>query len=223
MATRLVVAGTALGVAAALVAGGAALALEIRPVGSPAELRAIAIGDLDTQWAAVHARTSTLAQLPRLVAVVGTDEATVRDLTNDELAFRVRPDETIELAQRGPDGLHALLRLPPSAPAVSLVVGTHLSATGDRLAFSEVVPLSGGVGEGALAVVWKPRAIDVFTHLAARTAASVTVGDDALAIGGALATDAPTVRVPLDDAGTVALAVPATRTRSGLEIGRAHV
>ena len=202
--------------AAALVAGGYSVALETQPIGSPAELRAIAIGDLDMQWAAVHARAQTLAQLPRLVAVVGTDEATVRDLTNDELAFRVRPDETIELAQRGPDGLRALLRLPATAPAVSLVMGTHLSATGDRLSFSEVVPISGGIGEGALAIVWKPTAASVFTHLAARTATSVRVGDDVLAIGGAVPADAPTVAIPLDDAGSVTLAVPATRMRRGL-------
>jgi hypothetical protein len=40
--------------------------------------------------AGLHARTATLAEIPRLSAAVATDSATVRGLTKEELAFRPR-------------------------------------------------------------------------------------------------------------------------------------
>src|SRR5215470_215146 len=63
--------------------------------------------------AGLHSRATTLADLPRLGAAVATDAATVQDLTQDELAFRLKPGETIEIGQvtKGGQAL-SLLRIP---------------------------------------------------------------------------------------------------------------
>src|SRR5438128_1386548 len=92
--------------------GGLAAAAALLLVGSRAEpdpagarradLERIA-ADLDGRLrevaAGAHGRAATLAELPRLQAAVSTDAATVHDLTQDELAFRPRPGEVIEIAQ----------------------------------------------------------------------------------------------------------------------------
>jgi Protein kinase domain len=71
---------------------------------------------LREQAAALAARVTTLAELPRLTDAVATDEATVRDLTREELALTPRPGETITIAQRFSDGRAVtLLVLPPDA------------------------------------------------------------------------------------------------------------
>ncbi len=77
--------------------------------------------------AAVEARATTLAQLPRLAWAVATDEETVRDLTTDELGFRTQPGEVISLAQidKRSGKIVTLLHAPPSA-----VLGTPLTAPG---------------------------------------------------------------------------------------------
>ena len=60
------------------------------------------LGDrLKESRAGLHTRVSTLAELPRLAAAVATDAATVADLTQDELAFRPHPGETIAIGQIG--------------------------------------------------------------------------------------------------------------------------
>ncbi len=68
--------------------------------------------------AALHARVATLADLPRLAAAVSTDAQTVRDLTQDELAFRPRAGETIAIGQLPKRGAPVvLLAFPDQARA----------------------------------------------------------------------------------------------------------
>jgi hypothetical protein len=86
-------------------------ALDPVALGARLELR------LREQAAGLTARVATLAELPRLANAVATDEATVRDLTRDELALTPRPGETITIAQLFRDGRTVpLLVLPPGAP-----------------------------------------------------------------------------------------------------------
>ena len=77
--------------------------------------------------AAVEARATTLAQLPRLAWAVATDEETVRDLTTDELGFRTQPGEVIALAQIDKKSGQVITLL--HAPAAA-VLGTPLIAPG---------------------------------------------------------------------------------------------
>lgn len=66
--------------------------------------------------AAVKARATTLAELPRLSSAVATDANTVRDLTQDELAFRPKKGETITIGQVPKKGSPmVLLTLPEGA------------------------------------------------------------------------------------------------------------
>ncbi len=85
--------------------------------------------------AAVQARADTLAQLPRLGWAVATDEDTVRDMTTEELAFRTRPGEHIEIANmpKGGQEVRHLLRLPPDASfAMPMSPGSHLFLDGGK-------------------------------------------------------------------------------------------
>ena len=85
--------------------------------------------------AAVQARADTLAQLPRLGWAVATDEDTVRDMTTEELAFRTRPGEHIEIANVAKNGqeVRHLLRLPPDASFVMpMSLGSHLFFDGGK-------------------------------------------------------------------------------------------
>ena len=107
--------------AAALVAKGAQV-----PAGgpSPAAIDAVA-QELDARLretaATASSRAQTLADLPRLGVAVATDVATVRDLTDEELAFRPQPGETIEIAQRPLAGGApvSLLRIPQGSPVAA--------------------------------------------------------------------------------------------------------
>jgi hypothetical protein len=92
--------------------------------------------------AAAQARAVTLAEMPRLMLAVATDRATVRDLTVDELAFRPRPFEAIEIGQVPKGGKPvSLLRLPESATfeAPLSEPGVHLIVVGPQLFVSAVV------------------------------------------------------------------------------------
>ena len=74
--------------------------------------------------AGVEARAVTLSQLPRLGWIVATDEATVSDLSADELEFGPRPGERIELGQvRNRDSQVRLLRRLPAGKADPLPLG----------------------------------------------------------------------------------------------------
>ena len=112
--------------------------------------------------AGLHIRVATLAELPRLAVAVATDPRTVGDLTQDELAFRPHPGETIAIGQipkragKGP----VLLRLAPAgAPPPSLELGgPHLRVIGDTLRASEAMAVIPRVRaselDGVIAVSW---------------------------------------------------------------------
>jgi hypothetical protein len=106
---------------AGIALGGVALA--VRPAAPEGEGRALVTiveQRLREAAAGLGSRLGTLSELPRLAAAVATDEATVRDLTDEELAFRPRPGETLTIAQRFSDGrVVTLLTLPASAPPMS--------------------------------------------------------------------------------------------------------
>ncbi len=111
-----------------------------------AEVARIA-GEIDARLregaAETRSRAQTLADLPRLALAVATDAPTVRDLTEEELAFRPRPNETIEIAQvpRAGGAPTSLLRIPTgSKVAVPLATpGLHLVVDGDSLRVAAVV------------------------------------------------------------------------------------
>jgi hypothetical protein len=92
--------------------------------------------------AETRSRAQTLADLPRLALAVATDAPTVRDLTDEELAFRPRPDETIEIAQvpRGGGAPTSLLRLPSGSKVAAPLAspGLHLVVDGDALRVASV-------------------------------------------------------------------------------------
>lgn len=93
--------------------------------------------------ASARARALTLAQLPRLGWAVATDEVTVRDLTAEELAFRPRPGEQIEISQvHRPSGkIQRLIVIPtgarPLAPAPE--PGVSVDVNGDQVRVIAVV------------------------------------------------------------------------------------
>jgi hypothetical protein len=90
------------------------------PGDAAVELAGAVEGKLRERAAALGARVTTLGELPRLAAAVATDEATVRDLTQEELALQPRPGETITIGQRRRDGGEVvLLVLPPPPPAAA--------------------------------------------------------------------------------------------------------
>ena len=109
-----------LSIAVGVVGVGGVLALVLTGEGEShtrelSELVASVDARLTEVAAGVHARVSTLANLPRLAAAVSTDAATVADLTQSELAFRTRPDETIEIGQVSMEGKPTTLASSPTA------------------------------------------------------------------------------------------------------------
>jgi hypothetical protein len=146
-----------------------------------ATLRAAA-ADLDMKQrelaAAVEARATTLAQLPRLAWAVATDEATVRDLTPDELGFRVQAGELIEVAQIQKKTAHItpLLRIPatPSLQAPMTELGPCLLMPGDQILVAAIVAIEprerADVVRGALAVA---RPLDVESIVSQLTRAGI--------------------------------------------------
>src|SRR5262249_28595969 len=111
------------------------------------DLRAAAadLGGLIRESAAgVKERADTLAQLPRIGWAVATDEATVKDLTNDELAFRTHPGEHIEITQmrRGGGEPRRLLRRPADSDLdLPLMTGTHVVVRQNHLHIVTVVSI----------------------------------------------------------------------------------
>ena len=92
--------------------------------------------------AGVQARADTLAQLPRLAWAVATDENTMRDLTQEELAFRPHPGEHIEITQmrRGGGEPRRLLRVPSESDVtLPVLAGTHVVVLANQLHVVTVV------------------------------------------------------------------------------------
>ena len=159
--------------------------------------------------AGVQARADTLAQLPRLGLAVATDERTVRDLTTDELAFRTKRGEHIEIAQiarsNGHDGaVHSLLRLPDDKlPLAMASLGPHLMVADGRVqvvVYVSVTPRDRTDElRGALAVAQAPD----FTSFRPRldelglTAKIEVAGKAAALMGGEAPAGAPGSPIPL--------------------------
>lgn len=140
-----------------IVAVGCGVAAALVVIGrgpSPTELTSLAAeldGRIRETAAAAHARAQTLAQLPRLSWAVATDEQTMLDLTNDELAFQPAAGELIEIGQvRRRDGAVTLLRRVGDAGTFHLPlgdVGSRLIGSDGRLHVVDVVgvePKTGG-------------------------------------------------------------------------------
>jgi len=133
--------------AAAGLIGAIGIFLLGRRTSSDDVLRTVA-ADLDAlireNAAGVKERADTLAQLPRISWAVATDEATVRDLTNEELAFRTHPGEHIEITQmqKGGGEPRRLLRRPADSDIdLPLMVGTHVVVRDNRLQLVTVVSI----------------------------------------------------------------------------------
>ncbi|MEO8705937.1 MAG: serine/threonine-protein kinase [Kofleriaceae bacterium] len=157
-------------------------------------------GALREQASALHARVTTLAQLPRLAAAVTTDAATCADLTRDELAFTPLADETIELVQRAGERTSRLLRIGAEHELAINFAGRGTSVLIDRqgLILTEVQP----VGEaGAIAVSWRARISED-----GAVAGSLVVGTSTLAIAGGAPENSRLATVPLAMPGVTYLA-----------------
>jgi hypothetical protein len=154
--------------------------------------------------AAVRARAQTLAELPRLALAVATDATTVSDLTDEELAFRPRPGERIELAQvprAGGDPI-SLLRVPAGAQATPVPAPGVRVAVADRsLRVSATVRIEARARSdelyGLVTVSWPHDASRLTRQLAA--------------LGSGVVVDTPAGRIAIGrvraDHGTVALPV----------------
>ncbi|HTE55440.1 MAG TPA: serine/threonine-protein kinase [Kofleriaceae bacterium] len=93
--------------------------------------------------ASARSRAQTLAELPRMPYAVASDATTVRDLTDVELAFRPKTNETIEIAQvpRRGGAPVSLLRIPADSrvEAPLATPGVHLVVSGPTLRVVAVV------------------------------------------------------------------------------------
>lgn len=188
--------------------GGAAALFVVRARADGGEGQT-ALSELDARLresaAGVHSRASTLAELPRLSAAVSTDSATVRDLTSEELAFRPKPGETIEIGQVFKSGnVVSLIRLPESGKALSLdPPGVHLLLVGGALLLTEVEIVEAQARadqlHGALAVGWKVDLSSVAARLdALGVAARLELGGESLPLSSrAIAAGAPTRAAPV--------------------------
>ena len=183
---------------AALGVGGAAGLLAIGALASPPPSTNVALpiaaeldGRLREVAAGVHARVATLADLPRLAAAVSTDAATVRDLTQDELMFRPRPDETIVIGQivKGQKPL-VLLQLPASGFTPTIAApGVRLEIFEGKLYFAEVLRVQprerADELSGALAIAWRVDTAALASHLdALGEGATLELGGRSLQLGG---------------------------------------
>ncbi len=195
---------------AALAGAGAQTASTVTPTIDRYEAAALVGGDLRDDLSAVEERAKTLAQLPRLVAAIGTDAATVENLTAAELAFQVKPGETVQLAQRRGADLVLLGRLPAAAPPLPFALGKQpLEIQDGALVFVDTVAVAGG----ALGVRWRLTPGHVFEQVAERTAARITIGGQTVSLG-AFPPGVPRLTHELDGpAGTpIAIEVPATES-----------
>ena len=197
--------------AAALVAGlgqrGRAPAFDAAPFGRALD------GQIAETKIALHDRVAALARLPQLAAAVSTDSRTVRDLTEDELAFRPQPEETIAIGQIPKTESAAtvqrspvlLLVAPDGASSPPLEAGSsHLVVAGGRLILSEavrVIPraradeLDGVIAVGRPIDLRGPEAL----LLSAGARAELSAGEEMLPLGPPLPDGARPIAVPLAD------------------------
>ena len=191
------------------------------PASGPAPGAALAVArEVDARLreaaASARSRAQTLADLPRLAVAVATDAATVRDLTDEELAFRPQPDETIEIAQRPKTGGAplSLLRIPAGSPVAAPLAspGVHLMRAGGVLRVAAVVELEPKERAdelvGIVAVTRLPDMKGV-AALLAPVGGGVVLATDAgeMPIGAPLARDR-TVTVPAGQGARLVAAAP---------------
>ncbi|HWM89029.1 MAG TPA: protein kinase [Kofleriaceae bacterium] len=204
-------AGSVLAFAVASAAAGSLIALARVPARGPsrAEIDQVA-AELDAQLreaaASTRSRAQTLADLPRLALAVATDAPTVRDLTGEELAFRPRTGETIEIAQvpRAGGAPASLLRIPPD-PAVAVPLespGVHLVMAGASLRVAAVVRVEPRARADELygvVAVTRPPDLDPVSALLEPLGAGVRLETPAgsFAIGPPLPPGADTVAIAL--------------------------
>ena len=165
-------------VAAVGLAGAALVVLRAPPPASSVDASALRFaveGRLRETAAGLHARVATLGELPRLAAAVATDARTVRDLTDEELAFRPRRGETVGIAQiLGGGKVNVLLVLPDGArpPPFTPGDGATAAVTDGALVLSETVRVAprerAHLLVGAAAASWEVPLAD----LAAQTTAA---------------------------------------------------
>jgi tRNA A-37 threonylcarbamoyl transferase component Bud32 len=180
--------------AAIAVAGAVAITVRGTRVGAPgfdtAAIQRALQGRLRETAAALHARVATLAELPRLAAAVSTDAQTVRDLSQDELAFRPRRGEAIAIGQLPKNGPPVILlafpdqnRAPPLSPIGSLVriVAGHLMMS----EAVKVVPRERAEELDGVVATSMDVDVDDFSRslAAAGIAGGIVVGDQRLDIG----------------------------------------
>ena len=194
LAAQVLVAG---GVGAGVGAGvGVAVARAEAPAGP---LGSDSAAELDTllreQAAGLKARATTLSDLPRLQAAVATDAATVRDLTQEELAFRTKPGEMIEIGQVPKAGAGAANSLWHSGDGGSALTellarpGVHVAIEAGALwlaAVAEVKPKARAeelTGAIAVAAAMDLRTLEAKLR-AAGAAARIEVRGKTLEIGG---------------------------------------
>ncbi|HKE19618.1 MAG TPA: serine/threonine-protein kinase [Kofleriaceae bacterium] len=222
-------------VAVGAAAAGALAAVAYRPASGPArgDIEQLA-GEIDARLreatAEARSRAQTLADLPRLALAVATDAATVRDLTTEELAFRPRPGETIEIAQvpRAGGAPMSLLRLPPGAAvAVPLATpGVHLVRDGAALravAIVQVEPRARANELVGVVAVSRPVDLELPPALLEPLGGGVEIESAAgpVQVGGPLAAGGATIAVPLGSeisrgARLIAPAPSSTRWNAGL-------
>ena len=178
----------------------------IEPGIDPAVARQLVAADAGSHWSAVEARSNQLAAMPRLAAAVATDAVTVRDLTADELAFRVAPPDSVELGQVQVHDQRAvsLLRAPETAPPAPLArSGRWLSVTGRDLRFTAIASIvptqNADTMRGAIAVSTAAPPDIALQQLAAHTAGRLVVDGAPVDIAGGLPAGGETVEVPLDE------------------------
>jgi hypothetical protein len=207
----------------------------------PPEVLVQAVGDIDgalrERAAGLHSRATTLADLPRLAAAVATDAVTVQDLTQEELAFRLKPGETIEIAQVKRGGqVVSLLRIPKGATAAPALdrPGVSSAPAPGGIELSEVVTIkpldTKEIERGALAVsslvdtqpfvhklegLGLPALLELGGKTVAATAAPVAAGAETVrvplgseaAAGGVLIAEAPAPPSTLSALRIVSIAV----------------
>lgn len=148
-------------------------------------------GRLRESGAALHARVATLAELPILAAAVSTDPQTVRDLTQDELAFRPRPGETVAIGQLSRVGTPLILLALPKgaeAPPIAGAQGPTIGIAGDGLVISEAVRVTprerADELQGVVAASQRVDLDELSRKLAAEgVSAAVTAGGQTLSLG----------------------------------------
>ena len=182
-------------------------------------------GKLREAAAGLHARVTTLADLPRLPSAVSSDTGTVRDLTREELSFTPKPGELITIGQvpKGGGKPTVLLTLPEGAsdPVALGQAGARLVLVGGKLALAEVVRVTPKYRAdeltGALAVTW-PVDVSAIERELAQAGASlrVTLPTGELTLGRPIAQGATLTALalpsPVAHEATVQAALPAGPT-----------